>query len=250
MSDESPGLLRSCISFDPPVARYTPDSPIPDQADVERYIDELQYQHDPVTTIQLSWMLEEMPDYQKRFPYFGVPLSSIGELIDKHEPMEGAPVQATVGLDLNAGFVQTIQDTPIIDENINIDEFSELISDTQASTDRLFNDIGLFACQYTGVGASETSHNVVYATDPRDYDYFITFKDEYVESPSSGGKTFHELDAVTFTDTIAGLLQMKAQMLVDAATTDEMKKVYATRFVYPLLSPFAASRMSTRAEVI
>jgi|AntRauTorcE11898_2_1112593.scaffolds.fasta_scaffold03594_2 hypothetical protein len=242
MNESSAGVSSEFTAFTPPIARYTPSTGIPGEDSVETYIDAISYQHDPVTALQLAWVLQEMPDYQKRFPYFGVPLSEAAQLIDEHEVMQETSVQIVIGIELDEEHVQTIVDAPTIGGEVNVSAFQELVTNTQASTDHLFKDISLFSCQYTDPDEDEPDHNVVYVDDPRNYDFFITFTDDFALDSVSGGKTFHEIDAVEFTDTIGGLLQLKAQMLIDTYSTDEMMNVYVDRFVKPLLSPLAASQ--------
>lgn len=241
--DESPsGVSTELTAFDPPIVQHTSSSTVANEDAVKTYIDCLPYQHDPVTTIQLAWVLEQMPDYQKRFPYFGVPLSEIAQIIDESDLMEDTPVQAVLGVSLHEESVLTTEDAPTIDGAVNVRDFQGLVTDAQTSSDHLITDVALLSCQYTMASSESPTHNIVYAENPRQYDYFITFSDRFALDSVTGGETFHKLDAVTFTDTIAGLLQLKAQMLVDTYTQEEMVGVYTNRFVNPLLSAFAASQ--------
>lgn len=237
--------LTETVSLDDPVARYTPTNPIPEKETVKEYVSNLSYQHDPVTAIHLAWVLREMPDYMKDFPYFGVPLSQAASLIDKHPELQQSRCQLTVGLALDSEYIQTISDAPDLDtddKEIQLTDFHNLIANAQSSVDHLFTDVGVFAFQYRDQTVTDSNHTVLYVDDPEQYDFFIAFQDQFAYDELRGGQTFQELDAVTFTDTIAGLLHLKAKMLVDSHRSPKVDEVYQERFVQPLFSAFGAAR--------
>lgn len=241
MSDSTRPDFPETVRFADPVACYTESEPLDTSNSVKEYIRDIPYQHDPVTAIHLSWVLRQMPDEMKEFPYLGVPLSQIQALVEDNPLLDDATCQVVIGLGLNEDELQTVDDIPTIDDTVNISEFRDVITSAQSSVDRLFTDVEVFTFQYTDPRQLESNHTVVYADTPDRFDYFIGFQDHYAFDGISGGKTFTELDPVEFTDTIAGILHLKSKLRIDGYRSDGANAAYDERFVTPLVTPFGAA---------
>lgn len=241
MSDSATNGFPDQVQFADPVACYTPSNPVSRGDRVKEYIHSLQYQHDVVSTLQLAWVLRQMPDEMKRFPYLGVPLSHVEQVVEEYELLSDMPCQVVLGFGLNEDVLQTEDDAPEIADTVNIADFSELISTTQASADRLFTSMDVFAFQFSDSRHLETNQTIVYADNPENYDYFLSFEDQYAFDGITGGKTFQELGPVEFTDTVAGILHLKAKLRIDSYRNDGAEAAYNERFVTPLVSSFGAA---------
>lgn len=229
------------ISLTNPVQTYTPSNPAANAPQVRQYIESLPYQHDLISTLHITWVLLQMPEYMREFPYLGVPLNHTKSIINKYEALQNHRCKIILGFQLDTEVIQTLDETVTPKDIMTVDTAQELVDRTQASMMKLIDGVELVAFQYNDETSDELEANILYVDNPDSYDYFVYVEDSHVlEADVETGKAFLETTSEQFTEHVAGILHFKAEMIVDTSNNGASTP-YQSRFIDPFISSFATA---------